>query len=74
MLMKIAIALVAWQSNYGKIDKLYDVDTKTIFGIEINPYDVYKMMFGPELLKKYATGILYNSGLFHLCKPLVERN
>lgn len=54
MLMKIAIALVAWQSNYGKIDKLYDVDTKTYFGIEINPYDVYKIKFGPELLKKYA--------------------
>ena len=53
-LTKIAIGLLAWQSNYGKIDRLYDVETKSILGVEINPYDVYTKPVGSSALKQYA--------------------
>jgi len=54
-LMKIAIAIVGWQSDYGNKDRLYDIEPKELFGITIHPWDVYKSSSaGRYLLKQYA--------------------
>jgi hypothetical protein len=54
MLVKIAMGILAWQSNYGTIDRLYDIEPQKILGIEINPYDVYNKPGGARALKQYA--------------------
>ena len=53
-LMKIAIGIVGWQSDYGNIDRLYDIKPQELFGITIHPWDVYKSPGGRYLLKQYA--------------------
>jgi len=55
MLMKAAIGIIAWQSDFGNKDRLYDIEPKKFFGITIHPWDVYKSSkLGREVLKKYA--------------------
>jgi|694.fasta_scaffold33886_4 hypothetical protein len=55
MLIKIAIGIISWQSNYGKTDRLYDIEPKSVFGLfDLHPYDIYKLPFGNEALKMYA--------------------
>jgi len=53
-LTKVAIGLLGWQSNYGTIDRLYDIDSIRFLGLEIRPYDVYTKPGGAWALKKYA--------------------
>lgn len=55
MLMKIAIGITAWQSDFGNQDRLYDIEPQKFFGITIHPWDVYKSSkLGRYALKQYA--------------------
>lgn len=55
MLVKIAMGVMAWQSNYGTLDRLYDIETSSFGPLEVNAYDIYKHgKLGQKAIEKYS--------------------